>query len=181
MCASWLYANPSQHTYYQTMLFRNALRPFLRQSPISLCCSASAFQSTSTFSSLSASTSSSSCLHIRLQPSSAFLPSFLSNSHLQLGQVRYRGTLVPRKTKYRKAHKGKVPVRTGGSTAGTTLQHGDYGIRVKEGVRFSAKQLTSAREALKRGIKAIKGAQVYLRLFPDIPVCIKVRIHPDLV
>lgn len=93
----------------------------------------------------------------------------------QLQQVRTRTSLTPRRTKYRKAHKGRIPIRTGGSTAGTTLEHGDYGIRVKEPTRLSAKQLHSASEALRRGIKPVKGARVYTRVFPDIPVCIKVR------
>ena len=92
----------------------------------------------------------------------------------QQQQVRSRSSLTPRRTKYRKAHKGRIPVRTGGSTAGTTLEHGDFGIRVKEPTRLSAKQLHSASEALRRGIKPIKGARLYTRVFPDIPVCIKV-------
>lgn len=41
-------------------------------------------------------------------------------------------------------------------------------------MRLTAKQLTSAEEAIRRAIKPIKGAKVYLRVFPDIPVCIKV-------
>lgn len=41
---------------------------------------------------------------------------------------------------------------------------------------MSAKQLSSAHEALRRGIKPVKGAKVYIRVFPDIPVCIKVSL-----
>ncbi|GBE87580.1 54S ribosomal protein L16, mitochondrial [Sparassis crispa] len=80
----------------------------------------------------------------------------------------------PRQVKYIKRHKGVIPIPTGGSTKGTTLAYGDWGIRIKGcGKRLTAKQLTSAEEVLKRKIKTIKGAKVYMRVFPDIPVCIK--------
>lgn len=97
--------------------------------------------------------------------SSLFQPS-------QLLQVRHK-SLVPRRTKYRKAHKGRIPIALGGSTKGTTLQLGDYGLRVNEPVRLSAKHLETAEAALKRALKPIRGSKVYLRIFPDIPVCIK--------
>lgn len=87
--------------------------------------------------------------------------------------MRFRGQLAPKRTKYRKAHKGRVPLATGGSTKGTTLAHGTYGIRLLAPARLSAKQLASADTALKRKLKVIKGAQVFLRVFPDIPVCVK--------
>ncbi|ORY87412.1 ribosomal protein L10e/L16 [Leucosporidium creatinivorum] len=87
-------------------------------------------------------------------------------------QVRHK-SLVPRRTKYRKAHKGRIPIATGGSTKGTTLEWGDYGLRVNEPVRLSAKHLETAEAALKRGLKPVRGSKVYLRVFPDIPVCIK--------
>ncbi|KAH9918638.1 mitochondrial ribosomal protein L16 [Fomitopsis serialis] len=88
--------------------------------------------------------------------------------------VRFRGQLAPKRVKYLKRHKGLFPIPIGGSIKGTTLAYGDYGIRIKEnGMRLTAKQLTSAEESIKRAIKPIKGAKVYLRLFPDIPVCIK--------
>jgi len=102
------------------------------------------------------------------------LTSISSSSRLYQASTRSKTTFTPRRTKYRKAHKGRVPVRTGGSTSGTTLEHGEYGIRVNEATRLSAKQLASAQEALRRGIKPIKGARLYTRVFTDIPVCIKV-------
>jgi len=40
-------------------------------------------------------------------------------------------------------------------------------------VRLTAKQLQTAEEVIKRIIKTVKGSKVYLRVFPDIPVCIK--------
>ncbi|KAF8259947.1 ribosomal protein L10e/L16 [Lactarius quietus] len=52
------------------------------------------------------------------------------------------------------------------------LAYGDWGLRIKgDGVRLS--ELTSAEEVIKRKIKAVKGTKVYLRVFPNIPVCIK--------
>ncbi|KAK0537737.1 39S ribosomal protein L16, mitochondrial [Tilletia horrida] len=87
--------------------------------------------------------------------------------------VRHKGNLAPRRVKYRKAHKGRVPVKIGGSIKGTTVQQGVYGIRVLEPARLTAKQLQSAETALKRRLKVIKGAQVFMRVFPDIPVCVK--------
>jgi ribosomal protein L16 len=88
-------------------------------------------------------------------------------------QSRNAAQLAPRRTKYRKAHKGRVPLHTGGSLKGTTLSEGAYGIRLLEPARLSAKQLQSAEVALKRKLKVIKGAQVFMRVFPDIPVCVK--------
>ncbi len=90
--------------------------------------------------------------------------------------TRNRGQLAPRQIKYIKRHKGRVPIPIGGSIRGTTLAFGDWGIRIKgNGHRLSAKQLTTAEDVIKRKIKPFKGAKVWLRCFPDIPVCIKVR------
>ncbi|KAG6877208.1 hypothetical protein C0993_009400 [Termitomyces sp. T159_Od127] len=88
--------------------------------------------------------------------------------------TRGRSQLAPRQVKNVKRHKGRVPIPIGGSTKGTTLAYGDWGIRIKgNGARLSAKQLTTAEEVIKKKIKIIKGSKVYLRVFPDIPVCIK--------
>ncbi|KIL60321.1 hypothetical protein M378DRAFT_199826 [Amanita muscaria Koide BX008] len=87
---------------------------------------------------------------------------------------RARSQLAPRQVKHIKRHKGRVPIPIGGSTKGTTLAYGDYGIRIKSnGHRFTAKQLSTAEEVIKRKARAFKGLRVYLRVFPDIPVCIK--------
>lgn len=92
--------------------------------------------------------------------------------------TRGRSQLAPRQVKNVKRHKGRVPIPIGGSTKGTTLAYGDWGIRIKgNGARLSAKQLTTAEEVIKKKIKIIKGCKVYLRVFPDIPVCIKVRMQ----
>ncbi|KAK8844797.1 ribosomal protein L16 [Kwoniella newhampshirensis] len=90
-------------------------------------------------------------------------------------QVRHRGQLAPRRTKFKKSAKGapgtQIPI--GGSLKGTTLHHGTYGLRACSSTRISAAQLTSCQMAVRRRIKSVKGAQLYLRVFPDIPVCVK--------
>jgi hypothetical protein len=96
--------------------------------------------------------------------------------------VRLRHQLAPRKVTFIKRHTGIIPIPTGGSTKGTTLAYGDWGLRIKgQGVRLTAKQLTTAEEVIKRKIKPIKGAKVYLRVFPHLPVCIKVCCLFDAV
>jgi len=88
--------------------------------------------------------------------------------------ARFRHQLAPKKVKYIKKHKGVIPIPTGGSVKGTTLAYGDWGLRIKgNGVRLTAKQLQTAEEVIKRIIKVVKGTKVYIRVFPDIPVCIK--------
>jgi hypothetical protein len=89
--------------------------------------------------------------------------------------ARGRGQLAPKKMTHIKRHKGRVPIPIGGSTKGTTLAYGEWGIRINgQGARLTAKQLTVAEEVVKRKLKVLKGAKVYLRVFPDIPVCVKV-------
>lgn len=101
-------------------------------------------------------------------PSSSAAPSASLFQPAQLLQVRNKA-LVPRRTKYRKAHKGRTPLALGGSTKGTVLESGDYGLRVNEAVRLSAKHLEVAEAALKRGLKPIRGSKVYARFFRTSP------------
>ncbi|CAG8470977.1 5445_t:CDS:1 [Ambispora leptoticha] len=96
-----------------------------------------------------------------------------STPQTQREQRRFRAEFAPRKWKYRKKHKGRVPVRTGGSTKGNYLAFGEYGIRVKYGVRLSSAQLTAAHHAIRRKIKVVKGSKMWMRVFPDIPVTAK--------
>ena len=104
------------------------------------------------------------------------LPTFLP-----LIFTRGRGELAPKQVKYAKRHKGRVPIPTGGSTKGTTLAYGEWGIRIKgNGARLSAKQLSTAQEVIIKKLKILKGSKVYLRVFPDIPVCIKVKFYLPL-
>lgn len=88
-------------------------------------------------------------------------------------QQRWASNLGPRRVKYRKSQKGRVPFPTGGSVRGTTVTQGIYGIRALEPCRISATQLTAAETALKRKLKVVRGSQVFMRVFPDVPVCVK--------
>ncbi|KAF9444376.1 ribosomal protein L16 [Macrolepiota fuliginosa MF-IS2] len=88
--------------------------------------------------------------------------------------ARFRNQLAPKSVKHIKRHKGRIPIPTGGSTKGTTLAYGEWGIRIKgNGARITAKQLMTAEDVIKKKLKIIKGTKVYLRVFPDIPVCVK--------
>ncbi|EMD31939.1 hypothetical protein CERSUDRAFT_59375 [Gelatoporia subvermispora B] len=108
------------------------------------------------------------------RPSTSLLSYVSTPLTTPVGFARFRSQLAPRRVKYIKRHKGVLPVPTGGATKGTTLAFGDYGIRVKgNGKRITAKQLETVEEMLKKKLKSIKGAKVYMRIFPDIPVCIK--------
>ena len=66
-----------------------------------------------------------------------------------------------------------TPPAQGGSIRGTTVAHGEYGLRILESARLSAAQLQACREALRRKLRPVKGSKLYLRVFPDIPICVK--------
>ncbi|KAG0248812.1 mitochondrial ribosomal large subunit component [Mortierella polycephala] len=82
-------------------------------------------------------------------------------------------SLQPKKMKYRKKHKGRIPIPIGGSTKGMYVEFGDYGLRIKEGVRLTAKQIQAAHTTIRRKLKTVKGSQIWTRVFPDIPVTSK--------
>jgi ribosomal protein L16 len=87
--------------------------------------------------------------------------------------VRYKHEYAPRFKKIRKAHKGRVPVRTGGSIKGCTLKFGKFGMRLKsEGTRLKAIQLKEADVAIMRYLRPLKG-KLIRRVVTDIPVAIK--------
>ncbi|EMR08934.1 ribosomal protein L16 [Pneumocystis murina B123] len=98
---------------------------------------------------------------------------YLYNNYVMM-RVRNGHQYAPRRTKYKKAHKGRIPVPIGMSIKGTTIMYGDFGMRLKDqGVRFTAKQLQTAEMQIKRVIKPIKGAKIYTRVSTNIAVCIK--------
>lgn len=70
----------------------------------------------------------------------------------------------PRKTKYRKARKGRVP----GGVGSGGLGHGDWGLRAAEGGRLSARQLEAARRALRRRLQ--RRGRLWSCQFPWLPV-----------
>lgn len=87
--------------------------------------------------------------------------------------VRYASSLAPRRFKYRKAHKGRLPVHTGGSQAGTCLVYGRFGLRLLEPTRLSATQIEAVTKAIKRKLRSNKQTKIWLRVFPDVAVCKK--------
>ncbi|AUN31428.1 50S ribosomal protein L16 [alpha proteobacterium AAP38] len=76
--------------------------------------------------------------------------------------------LSPKRTKYRKAHKGRIH---GASKGGTTLNFGAFGLKAVEPMRITARQIESARRAITRHLK--RQGRVWIRIFPDLPVSSK--------
>src|SRR5919204_1683583 len=73
--------------------------------------------------------------------------------------------LQPMRTKFRKAHKGRIK---GVATSGVNLAFGHYGLKALEPERVTARQIEAARRALTRHMK--RAGQVWIRVFPDVPV-----------
>ena len=76
--------------------------------------------------------------------------------------------LAPKRSKYRKAHKGRIH---GAAKGGTTLNFGAYGLKAVEPGRITARQIEAARRAITRHIRRI--GRVWIRIFPDVPVSTK--------
>jgi large subunit ribosomal protein L16 len=76
--------------------------------------------------------------------------------------------LSPKRSKYRKQHKGRIH---GASKAGTVLNFGSYGLKALQPERITARQIESARRAITRAMK--RAGRVWIRIFPDIPVSTK--------
>lgn len=73
--------------------------------------------------------------------------------------------LSPKRTKYRKAHKGRIH---GNAKGGTTLAFGAFGLKAVEPERITARQIEAARRAITRHMKRV--GKVWIRIFPDVPV-----------
>ncbi len=73
--------------------------------------------------------------------------------------------LQPKKTKFRKAHKGRIK---GVAKGGTELNFGAFGLKAMEPDRITARQIEAARRALTRHMK--RAGRVWIRIFPDVPV-----------
>src|ERR1044071_5051755 len=73
--------------------------------------------------------------------------------------------LQPKKTKFRKQHKGRIK---GVATSGASLAFGEYGLKAVEPERVTARQIEAARRALTRHMK--RAGRVWIRVFPDVPV-----------
>jgi len=72
---------------------------------------------------------------------------------------------MPKRTKYRKVHRGR---RTGTAKGGTSVSFGDYGLKAVEVGWITARQIESARVAINRTIR--RGGKVWITIFPDKPV-----------
>lgn len=76
--------------------------------------------------------------------------------------------LQPKKTKFRKAHKGRIH---GVAKGGFELNFGSYGMKAMEPERITARQIEAARRAITRHIK--RAGRLWIRVFPDVPVSTK--------
>ncbi|MGE4352024.1 MAG: 50S ribosomal protein L16 [Bdellovibrionales bacterium] len=73
--------------------------------------------------------------------------------------------LSPKRTKYRKAHKGRIH---GNAKGGFRLNFGAFGLKALEPERITARQIEAARRAITRAIK--RQGRLWILVFPDVPV-----------
>ena len=73
--------------------------------------------------------------------------------------------LQPSRTKYRKAHKGRIH---GAAKGGFSLNFGAFGLKAVEPGRVTARQLEAVRRAVTRHLKRV--GRVWIRVFPDVPI-----------
>jgi large subunit ribosomal protein L16 len=73
--------------------------------------------------------------------------------------------MQPKRTKYRKAFKGRIH---GTAKGGTTLNFGEVGLKAVEPDRLTARQIEAARRAIARHTK--RAGRLWIRVFPDVPV-----------
>jgi len=73
--------------------------------------------------------------------------------------------LQPKRTKFRKAHKGRIK---GTASSAITLAFGTFGLKAQEPARITARQSEAARRAMTRQMK--RSGRVWIRVFPDVPV-----------
>jgi large subunit ribosomal protein L16 len=73
--------------------------------------------------------------------------------------------LAPKRTKFRKAFKGRIH---GHAKGGTDLNFGAYGMKAVEPARLTARQIEAARRTITRHMK--RAGRLWIRIFPDVPV-----------
>ena len=76
--------------------------------------------------------------------------------------------LSPRRTKYRKQHRGRM---RGMAYRGSTLNFGDYALQAIEPSWITSRQIEAARRAMTRYVK--RGGKIWIRIFPDKPVTMR--------
>lgn len=73
--------------------------------------------------------------------------------------------MQPKKTKFRKMHKGRIH---GNAKGGFSIDFGQYGLKAMEPERITARQIEAARRAIARHVKRV--GRMWIRVFPDVPV-----------
>jgi len=73
--------------------------------------------------------------------------------------------MQPKRTKYRKMHKGNL---AGVAIRGSTVAFGDFGLKATGRARMTAREIEAARRAMTRYVK--RGGQIWIRVFPDVPI-----------
>jgi large subunit ribosomal protein L16 len=73
--------------------------------------------------------------------------------------------LQPKRTKFRKQHKGR---NRGLAQSGNSVAFGEYGLKAVARGRITARQIEAARRAMTRFVK--RGGKIWIRVFPDVPV-----------
>ena len=76
--------------------------------------------------------------------------------------------LQPKRTKFRKQHKGRIK---GEAKGGSDLTFGTFGLKATQPERVTARQIEAARRAMTRHMK--RQGRVWIRIFPDVPVTSK--------
>jgi large subunit ribosomal protein L16 len=76
--------------------------------------------------------------------------------------------LLPKRTKYRKQHRGRMKGKAG---RGNTLSFGEFGLQALEPCWMTSRQIEAARRAIVRHVK--RGGKLWIRVFPDKPVTAK--------
>ena len=76
--------------------------------------------------------------------------------------------LMPKRTKYRRVHRGR---RRGPAKGGTRVNFGDYGLQSLDAAWITSRQIDSARVAITRAVR--RGGKVWINIFPDKPVTAK--------
>ena len=76
--------------------------------------------------------------------------------------------LMPKRTKYRKMHRGRMKGKAG---RGNTLSFGEFGLQALEPCWMTSRQIEAARRAIVRHVK--RGGKLWIRVFPDKPVTAK--------
>lgn len=76
--------------------------------------------------------------------------------------------LMPKRVKYRKAHRGRMK---GKASRGTTVSFGEYGLQALEPSWMTSRQIEAARRAVVRHVR--RGGKLWIRVFPDKPVTTK--------